>query len=74
MILDAGDGRGSYWVNAGLMCWDTGLDIPAMARKLEADGETIRLVGGKCFVLMPEVRAEKYRRLAAGIFEGVRYG
>jgi hypothetical protein len=72
LIVDAGDGKGRYWVNAGLLCWDNGLDIPAMARKLKADGETYRLVGGRCFVLVSEQRAERYRRLAGRILEGKR--
>lgn len=65
LIVSAGDGRGNYWVNAGLMAWELNLEVPAVVRKLVADGETIRVTAdGRFFVLMSEVRAEHYRRLA----------
>ncbi len=74
LVIDAADGAGSYWVNIGLVSWDEGLDIESTWRKLLAEKRTVKLTyGGKRFVLLSEVEAEKYRRLAAGILEGKRY-
>ena len=74
LIFDAGDGKGNYWVNAGLIARNLGLTIPETAAKLEADGEVFRLDGDKCFVLMSEVRAERYRRDAERMIEVQRGG
>jgi hypothetical protein len=76
LIVEAGDGRGGYWVHIALLYWGTAhaerSDRQGMVAQARREGERVRVAGGTCYVYMTEQRAEDYRRLAARILEGRR--